>query len=247
MPAPGLVPLAAAGPERDAREVVEALGLRSGGHDGRPRVIAAMIASLDGRAAVEGRSVALGHPADRQLLRELRTAADAVLVGTRTLAAERYANLLDPDQRALRREQGRPEHPVIATVSRALDLPLDVPLFAEDVPVQVYTEAEGQAPSRGADVATHRLRPLTLPAVVEHLGRERGARTVLCEGGPGLLRELVAQDALDDLMLTISPLLVAGDGPTILSGPALDEPARMVLAAVHRADDHLVLHLRRRP
>ncbi|HYF24643.1 MAG TPA: dihydrofolate reductase family protein, partial [Baekduia sp.] len=210
-----LTPLAP-GAARSARDVVAGLRLGAGGRPGRPRVVAAMIASLDGRAAVEGRSVRLGHPADRQLLRELRTAADAVLVGTRTLAAERYANLLDDDQRELRRADGRPEHPVIATVSRKLELPLDVPLFAEDVPVQVYTEADGLAPTRGADVRTARLQPLTLPGVLEHLGRERGARTVLCEGGPHLLRELVAQDGLDDLLLTVAPLLAAGDAPRVL-------------------------------
>ncbi|WP_205698720.1 dihydrofolate reductase family protein [Conexibacter sp. SYSU D00693] len=243
---PGLVPLGPAGPERAARDVVAALGLRERAVPGRPRVVAAMIASLDGRTAVEGRSVALGHPADRQLLRELRTAADAVLVGTRTLAAERYANLLDEDQVALRRAARRAPHPVMATVSRALDLPLDVPLFAEaGVPIQVYTEHDGAPPpSPGADLAVERFDELTLPAVLEHLGSARGAQVVLCEGGPSLLRELVAQGGLDDLLLTVAPLLAAGDAPSVLEGAELDAPARLALAGVHRAGDHVVLHLR---
>ena len=241
-----LTPLDPAGPPIAARRLVADLDLAHGARPGRPRVVAAMIASLDGRATLGDRSVGLGNAADRQLLRELRTEADAVLVGTRTLAAERYATLLDDDQRALRRGRGRSPHPVVATVSRRLDLPMETPLFAEaGVPIQVYTEAEGQAPTSGADVATHRLAPLTLTGVLEHLAAARGARTVLCEGGPGLLRELVAQDGLDDLLLTVSPLLAGGDGPTIVAGAALDEPARLRLAGVHRAGDHVVLHLRR--
>ena len=240
----GLRPLTDTSTAWSARKVVRALGLRD--HDGgRPRVVASMIASADGRIAVEGRSVGLGHPADRALLRELRTAVDAILVGTGTLRAERYANLLDDDQRAHRAAAGLEPEPIVATISRGLDLPGDIPLLAEPTArVQVYTEADGEVPSQGAWVAVQRFEPgqLTMPAVLEHLRTERGARTILCEGGPRLLRELVAADCVDDLMLTLAPMLVAGDAPTPLSGPLLDPPAGMALRDIHRADDHLVLH-----
>lgn len=195
-----------------------------------------MIASVDGRAAVAGRSVALGHPSDRELLRELRTASDAILVGTRTLAAERYANLLDPDQREHRRAAGLPEHPVVATISRKLALP-DIPLLHEGVPVVAYTEAAGEAPP-GVEVRV--LAPLTIPALLADLDMQ----LVLCEGGPALLLELVAQGCLDDLFLTVSPLLAAGEAPTILAGAALDPPHRLALDGIHRADDYLFLHYR---
>ena len=206
-----------------ARKVVRALGLRDAtGRSRRPRVVASMIASVDGRASVQGRSVGLGHPADRALLRELRTAVDAILVGTGTLRAERYANLLDEDQRAHRMANGLEPEPVVATVSRRLDLPSDIPLLGESTArVQVYTEAEGEVPSQGAWVAVHRFgaRELSLPAILDHLHAERGAQVVLCEGGPTLLREVV-----------------------VLRGSALDPPAGMVLRDIHRADDHLFLH-----
>ena len=243
----GLRPLTDTSTAWSARKVVRALGLRDMSADPprRPRVLAAMIASADGRVAVQGRSVGLGHPADRALLRELRTAADAILVGTNTLRAERYANLLDDEQRAHRAAAGLEPEPVVATISRRLDLPADIPLLAEATArVQVYTEAEGEVPSQGAWVAVHRFEPgqLTMPAILEHLSTERGARTVLCEGGPTLLRELVAADCVDDLMLTLSPMLVAGDAPTPLRGDALDPPTGLALHDIHRADDHLFLH-----
>jgi riboflavin biosynthesis pyrimidine reductase len=230
-----------------ARKVVRALGLRDHATEPsrRPRVVASMIASADGRAAVQGRSVGLGHPADRALLRELRTAVDAILVGAGTLRAERYANLLDDDQRAHRAAGGLEAEPVVATVSRRLDLATDIPLLAEPTArVQVYTEAEGEVPSQGAWVAAHRFAPgeLTMPAVLDHLRAERGAQVILCEGGPTLLRELVAADCLDDLMLTIAPLLAAGDAPTPLRGAVLDPPAGLALRTIHRAGDHLFLH-----
>ena len=43
-------------------------------------------------------------------------------------------------------------------------------------------------------------------------------------------------------LLTLAPMLVAGDEPAPLAGAALDPPAGLELASVHRADDHLVLH-----
>jgi riboflavin biosynthesis pyrimidine reductase len=233
------------GPARSAREIVEGLGLLEERAPGeRPRVVAAMIASVDGRAAVQGRSVALGHPADRALLRELRTGADAILVGSATIAAERYANLLDAEQRAWRAAHGLPEHPLVVTISRPLRLPHAAPIFGEPgTPILVFTESDAAPPAVGARLEVHRFAPgtLTVVGVLAELGA-RGVRGVLCEGGPSLLRELVAQDGVDDLLLTVSPLLVAGDAPALLEGPAFDEPARLALREVHRADDHLFLH-----
>ena len=242
-----LRPLADTSTGWSARKVVRALGLRerSGAESVRPRVVAAMIASADGRTAVKGRSVGLGQPADRALLRELRTAVDAILVGTGTLRAERYANLLDPDQRANRIASGLEPEPVVATVSRRLDMATDIPLLAEPTArVQVYTEAEGEVPTQGAWVSAHRFEPggLTMAAILEHLRRERGAQAILCEGGPTLLRELVAAQCIDDLLLTVAPLLVAGDAPTALSGAELEPPAPLTLRDIHRAGDHLFLH-----
>jgi riboflavin biosynthesis pyrimidine reductase len=242
-----LRPLADTSTGWSARKVVRALAVRepSRANPARPRVIAAMIASADGRIAVQGRSVGLGQPADRALLRELRSAVDAILVGAATLRAERYANLLDPDQRANRIASGLEPEPVVATVSRRLDMPTDIPLLAEPTArVQVYTESEGEVPTQGAWVSAHRFEPggLTMPAILEHLRSERGAQAILCEGGPTLLRELVAAHCIDDLLLTVAPLLVAGDAPTALSGAELEPPAPLTLRDIHRAGDHLFLH-----
>jgi riboflavin biosynthesis pyrimidine reductase len=216
----------------------------------RERVVADMVATADGRAAVVGRSVALGHPEDRALLRELRAAADAILVGTGTLAAERYAALLDDEARERRVAAGRPAHPLVVTTSRRLRLPVEAaPIFAEPgVPIVAFGEADGDgAPEPSwagvaADLEVVRLpAPLSLAAVLATL-RARGVKGVLCEGGPSLLRRLVAEDLLDDLCLTVAPLLAAGGAPSILEGDVLPATPRLTLRDVHRADDHLFLH-----
>jgi riboflavin biosynthesis pyrimidine reductase len=238
---------------RTARELVARLGLRDAvAPGGRPRVVADMVASVDGRAAVDGRSVALGNPADRALLRELRTAADAILVGTGTLRAERYAALLDDDQRARRVAEGRPEHPLVVTVSRALALPVaQAPLFGEaGVPIVVFTESAAPAPSVAASLTVVRVGPgqLTLSGALRALAADFGVRGVLCEGGPTLLARLIGEGGVDDLLLTVAPLAVGGSGPGVLDGAVLGPPApRLALREVHRSEDHLFLHYGLRP
>jgi riboflavin biosynthesis pyrimidine reductase len=217
-----------------AAEVIAALGLRERGAVGdRPRVVAAMIASLDGRAAVQGRSVGLGHPEDRALLRGLRAGADAVLVGAATVRAERYARLFDGDTKRV---------PLIAVATRTGDVPWEVGLFAEPgTRVAVYAPAPVAVPDGLAAAVQARVAEGPA-AIVADLARRDGAQLVLCEGGPRLLRALVAAGVLDDLVLTLAPLLVAGDAPAPLAGPALDPPARMALRGLWRADDHVFLH-----
>jgi riboflavin biosynthesis pyrimidine reductase len=229
-----------------ARELVERLRLRDG-LDGRPRVVAAMIASADGRATIDGKSGPLGHPEDRDLLRELRAGADAVLVGSNTLTTERYANLLDPDQVAWRRAAGLSDNPLLATIDRHGALrAADVPLFAEPTAaIRVYREAAG-APFDDAAAAV-RIAPLgaggvAFAAVLADLYERDDVRGVTCEGGPRLLRELIAQGHLDDLLITVSPLLAAGAGPSIVTGEALSPPVGLQLVDVHRAENHLFLH-----
>ncbi len=228
-----------------AEEAVEALGLEQGGRPGRPRVVAIMVASIDGRATVSGRSGGLGHPEDRALLRGLRAAADCVLAGTGTLAAERYANLLDPEQRAARTAAGRAAHPIVATFSRGGDFPWTVPVFGEEgVPKQLYAEQPVAIPDAAVET-TLQVTDGGFRGALEHLHAERGVRSVACEGGPAVLRTLLAEELVDDLLLTLAPLVVAGDGPTSLTGDSLEPPSKLRLAGARRADDHLFLHYTR--
>ncbi len=227
--------------------MVDGLALAEGGRDGRPRVVAIMIASADGRATVGGTSAKLGHPEDRALLRGLRAAADCVLVGTGTLAAERYAELLDAGQRTARIAAGRSPHPLVATHSRGGRIPWDVPVFAEaGVEKQVYVGEKVLPPAAAVTTDVHVMAEgAGLREALTHLRSVRGIASVACEGGPGLLRALLADDLVDDLLLTVAPLVVAGDGPTGLTGPELPGPPRLALADVHRAGDHLFLRYAR--
>ena len=191
---------------------------------------------------------ALGHPSDRDLLRAVREEVDAVLVGPGTLRAEGYANLLDPDQRARRVPRAAPRP------RRGRD---DHRLARRPDGGRALRRARGHGPrlhrpARGGPLARRHRRTSTAlgdptpRAVLRHLRAEAGARAVACEGGPTLLRALVADGCLDDLLLTLAPLLVAGDEVRPLEGPELAPPAALALEQVLRAGDHLLLHYRRR-
>jgi hypothetical protein len=128
----------------------------------RPFVFLNMVTTLDGRAAFEGSSKALGGPADLAMLLALRTVADAVLIGAGTLRAEGYGRLVRADERrAQRRAAERSEDPTAVIVSRGLDVPWGASLFqAPEQPVLVYTRSRGHAPSVPAPVEVVRLDDL---------------------------------------------------------------------------------------
>ena len=127
-------------------------------------------------------------------------------------------------------------------MSRRLDLPWEAGLFAAaEQPVLVYTAARSSAPPVAAPVEIIRLDPFGPAAVMADL-RARGVRALLSEGGPTLNRLLLAAGLVDELFLTIAPLLTAGEHePAIVAGDALDPPAALALRWILRHGDELFL------
>jgi hypothetical protein len=148
----------------------------------RPLVLLNMVATVDGRATVDGGSASIGGPGDRRMFAELRAVADAVLVGTGTLRAEPYGRLVrDPERRARRVAAGLAEDPTLVLVSRTLDLPWDAPVFSvPSQPVVVACSKEAAAarvvPPTPAAVT---LLPLAQPTVAGAL-RVCAAATSTC-------------------------------------------------------------------
>ncbi|MGH3881023.1 MAG: dihydrofolate reductase family protein, partial [Actinophytocola sp.] len=74
---------------------------------------------------------------------------------------------------------------------------------------------------------------------------DRGLLRVCCEGGPHLFGELIAADLVDQLCLTIAPLLSGAGAPRIAEGVARVDPLRLRLESVLTEDDFLMLRYRR--
>jgi riboflavin-specific deaminase-like protein len=249
-----LQPLLPPGNPATAARVVEDLGLwdRPQTASARPRVMLNMIATADGRASVDGRSGAIGDPADRALFHALRATVDAVLVGSGTVAAERYGRIVaDPRRRAERERRGLAPEPIACIVSGRLALDADAPLLGEPTArVVVLTASSASLPASGAEV--HYVRAerggrLDLPAALAQLAERFGVQSVLCEGGPHLARDLFAVGAIDELFLSLAPLLAGGEHSgqealRILAGGTLAPPVELQLLSVSRSDSHLFLH-----
>jgi riboflavin biosynthesis pyrimidine reductase len=212
----------------------------------RPRVLLNMVSTVDGRAAIEGRSGPIGGPADTRMFAELRTLPDAILIGSGTLRAERYGRLVKaPERRERRAAAGLAPDPVALLLSRRLDLPWDAPLFAEPAQrVLVGCAHDADEPPAGlaADVELLRLDDPAPGPLLRALRADHDIRSVLCEGGPTLNASLLRDGLLDELFLTLGPLLSGDPGAiSILGGPALPRPARLELRWVLRAGDEVFL------
>lgn len=183
------------------------------------------ISSLDGvvsLVAPRGAGPALrgACDADRFLMAVLRSLADAVLVGAGTLRTDRghlwTASYIDRERAELYRALGR-DRPrlVVVTASGELD-PSERALEAGAL---VLTTEAGAARLRGRLPAASSARavgrgPLSAAAILAAV-RAEGHRRVLTEGGPTLLARFAADGALDELFLTLSPVLAgrrSGDG-----------------------------------
>lgn len=225
----------------DTAELLHDLGLGARAHADRPWLVTNFATTADGRAAVDGRSRAIGDDGDMEVFRRLRTQVDALLVGTRTLEVERYGRAVKrPELRAAREAIGLAPEPLFATVSRSGALPLEAPLFAEpEATVVVFTTPEAPEPDCAADVRMVRLDPaeLTLTSALRLLRAEHGVRSLLCEGGPTLMGSLLGEGLVDELFLTLAPQLAGGGtAPTMAMGPGLPEPASLELVwALERA------------
>jgi riboflavin biosynthesis pyrimidine reductase len=245
MTPPLLEPLLPPGPPATVAELLAPVRPRERAHAERPFTYVNMIATADGRAALDGSTSALGDEADLEMLLGLRTLADAVLIGTGTLRAEGYDTLVRaPERRARRRAAGQDETPLAVLLSRSFELPWDAGLFAaRDQPILLYTGADAgtEPPDVAAPVAIVRLEDPGPAAVLADL-RARGVAALLCEGGPTLNRALLEAGVVDELFLTLAPLLTGDEAePAIVSGGRLDAPASLSLRSVLRGGDELFL------
>jgi riboflavin-specific deaminase-like protein len=214
----------------------------------RPHVSVNMVASVDGRTAVEGRTGMLSSPPDRAIFRLLRSLADVVLVGAETVRAESYGTVKTSDEvRTNRAARGQKPAAALAIVTRSLHLDWSSRLFAEPTQrpfVIAPFDAEPEALRAAAKVASV-IRAGTgtvdLREALRQLRQEHGVQRVLCEGGPTLNTQLVTAGVLDQLCLTVSPQLVGGDSKTILAAAGLDAPLPLELVSALVADGELFL------
>jgi riboflavin biosynthesis pyrimidine reductase len=232
-------------PDRDALLAAYALPDRA-----TRRVRMNFVASLDGAATLDGRSGGLGDASDRLAMQVLRTLADVVLVGAGTVRVEGYGGLaVSEADAAWRTAHGLTGQPAVAVVSSSLALDPESAFFTAAVtrPI-VVTHAAAPASRRAAlepvaDVIVVGEQAVDVRAMLDVLA-ERGLRQVLCEGGPHLFGSLLEADLVDELCLSLSPLLVAGDAGRIVRGASQIERGMHLVHAMPAGDLVLLRYAR---
>jgi riboflavin-specific deaminase-like protein len=220
------------GETRTPTDAIAGLGLADLAPPDRPYVIDNMVATIDGKTTIAGRSGPIGSDVDREVFLELRTQVDAVLAGTGTLRVERYGRLLRSEERRAKRErEGLAPDPLAVVVSRSLDVPFDIPLFQDPAQeIALFTASAADPPEVPATLHVSRLEEhemVGLAAVLRRLRAEHGVRSVLCEGGPIVNGALLRDRVLDELFLTVAPILSAEiGGREIVEAAGLSGPVR---------------------
>lgn len=217
----------------------------------RPVIRANMVASVDGAATADGKSAGLGGDGDHRIFHLQRSLADAIVVGAQTAVTEGYRPpTVAPEYADERAGRGQSPAPLLVLVSRSLSIPADYATIA-DAGVVIATCESAPADARrrlldagatlvdcGADdVDPHQL-------VAELAARE--ANRVLCEGGPRFLATIAASGLLDELALTVSPVMACGDAARIAHGASPDLPVPMRLHRLLGDDEGFVFQLWKR-
>ncbi len=196
------------------------------GHS-RPYTVTNTAQSIDGRTALAGSSRGIGSALDRRLLRRVRAAAEAVLIGANTLRAEEIPFQFAPDVLASRLRRGLPRELLVVIITAgATPLPVQRRLFARPSPdiVPLILTSQQAAPGL-VEQAAGRSRVLPvgengvdLPEALRLLHREHGVRRLVVEGGPRLNAELLTAGLVDEVFLTLAPWLLGGTSPGLVAG-----------------------------
>jgi len=185
--------------------------------------------SLDGKLSTAARDpVRFTSRRDRERLHALREGADAILLGARTIRAEDPPLLPSKEAVARRRARGKKPFPIRAVFSRTLDLPLGRALApAEDAPVYVFTVETADEGRRSALTTQGAIvRDAPIDEALRILAADHGVERVLAEGGGELNAELFRLDLVDELELTVCPLVIGGRAaPTLADGPGFEKDA----------------------
>lgn len=211
------------------------------------------VASADGAATEDGKSRGLQTEGDNKVFAALRDLADVVLAGAGTVRTEGYGAIeVSPRRRKIRAGYGLRESLPTAVISRSLRLDPAAALFAtapESARTIVITGTAGDPDVRAAlrevaDVVVAGDDDVDLAAARAALA-ERGLTRVLCEGGPTLFGDLARSGVVDELCLSITPMLVGPGARRIVAGPMWDAgPKSLELAGL--LEEHGALFCRYR-
>lgn len=255
---------AALGPAEDAPSAAYGGTLRFPQRVDRPTVIVNFVSTLDGvvsygvPGAAGGSAISGSFGPDRFLMGYLRAHADAVLVGAGTVRGasdERWTPgdvypAAAAELAEVRRARGLAAQPTTVVMTRSGRLDPGHPGLSDPAIPVLIASPGGVRPPAPLPPNVEVMEASSVGDLMAALSA-RGVRLLLCEGGPHLLAQLLAAEAVDELFLTLAPQ-VAGRSPAVgrlglVEGVGFDVDTApwWRLISVARVDDHLFLRYRR--
>ncbi len=227
----------------DPIDILEMLFFEKREREERPWVMFNMVESVDGGTAVDGGASALNDADDRVLFLAMRAVADVVLMGAETIRSEGMGPVrMSEEMSRYRAKAGLEGVPRMVILTRSLSLDPEARVFSDpDERPTILTGNEADqdrldALSEVADVA--QIDNLDGNGIVDHLG---AAKVILCEGGPTVNSVLMAAGMVDEINITMSPMLALGESKRIAHGEPLQPPIDMRLDRVVSGDRSLFL------
>jgi riboflavin-specific deaminase-like protein len=203
----------------------------------RPRIILNFAMTVDGKVST-AKPTPSGFTSafDKHRLLEIRSLGDALMVGKNTLQIDQMSmGLPDEALRRARVQRAQAEYPIRVIISNSGDLPTDLNIFNHRFsPIVIYSTtrmpATTQAELRAkAELHLSNVDPLSLREVLNDLYEKHQVRALVCEGGPQLAKALAELDAVDELFLTIAPLVAGGtNAPGVLGAPGTFLPSSRI-------------------
>ncbi|MDN5725275.1 MAG: dihydrofolate reductase family protein [Propionibacteriales bacterium] len=218
----------------------------TGSPEARPWLRTNFVSTLDGAAqGPDGRTGTINTEADHVVFDALRELADAVIVGANTVREEGYRALRLEDAAVQRRKgAGLPAHPPLIVVSDSLEVPDGLPIEGAG-PVLVVTGQPvdsvraTELTSQGVEVVSLTADNL-LSELLDECAR-RGWTKLLSEGGPHLHGAMVAAGLVDELCLTVTPVVIGGERLRIAAG--VEMAAAFTIGDCFVADDTVFLRM----
>ncbi len=220
----------------------------------RPFVLINMAMTADGKIATANRAIStFGSRRDHDNLMKLRTTADAVMSGARTVNSGKITlGPGGPRYRRLRRRRGLTEYPLRIIVSGSGSIEANAEVFKHRFsPVIILTTRRipsakvRQLRSLAAHVKICGVREVNWGMAMRWLARKWGVRRLLCEGGGHLNDAMFRAGLVDELHLTVCPKIFGGrTAPTIAEGtgvPTLAAATKLRLHSRRRHGDELFL------
>lgn len=222
-----------------------------------PYIAINVVSSLDGKTSLNGRANPIGGPADRRVMRNIRSRFDAVLRGGRTVRAERISLGVTEDLSMRRVAEGREAQPldlIISSNIRALPLDtnlLDVTPGRVAVLVPSTSSPSDDTPFMAMEGGIQAIKmPATadgfidLVLAMKTLKRDHGVGCLLLEGGPQLSNAFLSHHMVNELFLTLAPKLLGATLDDLeLTGDkdSRDIQESLSLISAHVSEDELFL------